>query len=157
RLAANLLSRLPYSVASHNSRLLRQAIRQYAASHSVDLWQCEWTPYAEPLRCLPDARRLVMAQNVESLIWQRYFENETHPLKRWYIGHQWRKFQRFEMRALRETDRTVAVSAEDASLFRSDFCVAKVDVVDNGVDTNYFRPSRGPRDPERILFLGSLD
>ncbi|MBI1914223.1 MAG: glycosyltransferase [Planctomycetes bacterium] len=157
RLAANLLSRLPYSVASHNSRALRRAIRTYAASHHVDLWHCEWTPYAEPLRCLPGGRRLVMAHNVESLIWQRYFENETQPLKRWYIRRQWRKFRRFETRALREADLTIAVSPEDASLFRRDFGVETVDVVDNGVDTEYFRPSPGPRDPDRILFLGSLD
>jgi glycosyltransferase involved in cell wall biosynthesis len=157
RLVANLLSRLPYSVASHNSRALRQAIREYAASHRVDLWHCEWTPYAEPIRCLPGARRLVMAHNVESLIWQRYFENESQPLKRWYIRHQWQKFRRFETRALREADQTIAVSPEDASLFRRDFGVERVDVVDNGVDTDYFRPTLGPRDPGRILFLGSLD
>src|SRR5262249_9092634 len=85
RLAANLLSPLPYSVASHDSRALRRALRAYAAAHRVDLWHCEWTPYARPLRCLPGVRRVVMAHNVESLIWQRYFENETNALKRWYI------------------------------------------------------------------------
>ena len=157
RLALNLLSPLPYSVASHNSRALRRAIREYAASHQVDLWHCEWTPYAEPLRCLSGARRLVMAHNVESLIWQRYFENEMHLLKRWFILQQWRKFVRFERRALRESDRTVAVSPEDAALFQRAFGVDSVDVVDNGVDTEYFRPSSGPRNPDRILFLGSLD
>ncbi len=157
RLAANLVSPLPYSVATHNSRALRRAIRGHAAAHPVDLWHCEWTPYAEALRCLPGATRLAIAHNVESLIWQRYFENERHPLKRWYIGRQWRKFRRFEARALREADRAVAVSPEDAALFRRDFGVERVDVVDNGVDTYYFAPSPGPRDPNRILFLGSLD
>ena len=157
RLAANLLSPLPYSVASHNSTALRRALREYAARHHVDLWHCEWTPYAEPLRELAGARKLVMAHNVESLIWQRYFETEANPLKRWYIGRQWRKFRRFERRALAEADRAVAVSPEDAVLFRTDFGVRHVDVVDNGVDTAYFRPTGGPRLPKRILFLGSLD
>ena len=157
RLAANLLSPLPYSVASHNSRALRRAIRDYAATHPVDLWHCEWTPYAEPLRGLTGARKLVMAHNVESLIWQRYFETEPHPLKRWYIGRQWHKFLSFERRALAEADRAVAVSPDDAELFRKAFGVRNVDVVDNGVDTAYFRPAGGPRLPQRILFLGSLD
>jgi glycosyltransferase involved in cell wall biosynthesis len=157
RLAANLLSPLPYSVASHNSRALRRTIREYAALHHVDLWHCEWTPYAEPLRGLTGARKLVMAHNVESLIWQRYFETEAHPLKRWYIRQQWRKFLNFERRTLAEADRAVAVSPDDAALFRKDFGVRNVDVVDNGVDTTYFRPTGGPRLPRRILFLGSLD
>src|SRR5439155_2998511 len=123
----------------------------------VDVWHCEWTPYARALRGLKGARRVVMAHNVESLIWQRYFENESNPLKRWYIGRQWRKFERFERRALRQADRAVAVSPEDAALFRSRFGVEAVDVVDNGVDVDYFRPGAGPRDPHRVLFLGSLD
>src|SRR6516225_7800949 len=47
RLAANLLSPLPYSVASHNSARLRAALRQHATLFPVDLWHCEWAPYAE--------------------------------------------------------------------------------------------------------------
>ena len=43
------------------------------------------------------------------------------------------------------------------ALFRKDFGIRRVDVVDNGVDTAYFRPGTGPRLPKRILFLGSLD
>ena len=44
RLARNLISPLPYSVATHASRELSQAVCDYAARNSVDLWHCEWTP-----------------------------------------------------------------------------------------------------------------
>jgi glycosyltransferase involved in cell wall biosynthesis len=157
RLGLNLFSSLPYSVASHNSRSLRRAIRELAQRQPVDLWHCEWSPYAEPLRCLPDACRVVTAQNVESLIWQRYYETETNALKRWYIGRQWRKFRRFEQNTLRGVNRTVAVTAEDAALFERDFGVERVEVVDNGVDTAFYQPLDLPRDPKQLLFLGSLD
>jgi glycosyltransferase involved in cell wall biosynthesis len=157
RLAANLLSPLPYSVASHTSRALRRALHAHAATHPVDLWQCEWTPYAEALRGLTEAPRLIVAHNVESLIWERYHATEAHPLKRWYIGRQWRKFERFERRAFAEAAHTVAVSAEDAARLGGSFGARCVDVVENGVDTAYFRPGPGPRDPRRLLFLGSLE
>ena len=140
RLAANLLSPFPYSVASHTSPVLRRAIRDLAAHEKVDLWQAEWTPYAESLRSLDGARRLIMAHNVESQIWRRYYENEAQPLRRWYIGHQWRKYRRFERDAFRRADRVVAVSAEDADLIRQEFGAPHVGVVENGVDTGYFRP-----------------
>ena len=157
RLAANLVSPLPYSVATHTSRALRRAVRRLAARRPVDLWHCEWTPYAEALRDLTGQRRLVMAHNVESLIWQRYGETETNPLKRWYIRRQWRKYERFERRAFAEATRTVAVSPEDAVLMRVHFGATRVDVVDNGVDTAYFQPAATLRDFNRILYLGSLD
>jgi glycosyltransferase involved in cell wall biosynthesis len=157
RLAANLLSPLPYSVATHTSRALRQALAEHAARHPVDVWHCEWTPYAEALRGIAQGRRVVMAHNVESMIWQRYHETETNPLRRWYIGRQWRKFARFERRVLGEVERTIAVSDVDARRFHKDFGALRVDVVENGVDTAYFRPMDVRREPNRLLFLGSLD
>jgi glycosyltransferase involved in cell wall biosynthesis len=157
RLAANLFSPLPYSVASHNSPALREAISAFAATNAVDLWQCEWTPYAEALRVVGRGRKLVMAHNVESLIWQRYHETTTNKLKRWYIARQWWRFQRFERQAFARATRIVAVSAADAALIRGHFGGERVDVVDNGVDTSYFRPTNVARDPKQILFLGSLD
>jgi polysaccharide biosynthesis protein PslH len=157
RLAANLWSPLPYSVASHASPQLRDAVVNYAADHAVDLWHCEWTPYANSLRGLHGTRRLIMAHNVESLIWQRYAETETNPIKRWYIREQWRKYKHFERRVISEVDQTVAVSDADAALLREEFGAQRVEVVENGVDTSFFQPTEACRQENRILFLGSLD
>ena len=84
---------------------------------------------------------MIVAHNVESLIWQRYHETEANPLKRWYVGRQWRKFERFERRAYGEADCTVAVSADDAARIRGWFGAGRVQVIDNGVDTLFtFNP-----------------
>jgi glycosyltransferase involved in cell wall biosynthesis len=213
RLAANLFSPLPYSVATHRSAQLLHEAQQLTRDDPPDLWHCEWTPYAEYLRPTKPGRVVgdacgnipwvVMAHNVESLIWERYFHTEKHPLKRWYIKKQFQKFERFEAWAYSACDTAIAVSDEDAQLIRSRFFAKKttrtpadsggskyltpqppsrsgkgqpdfpfplrggagegffgpkIAVVDNGVDTAYFAPrSHGPRDPYRILFLGSLD
>jgi glycosyltransferase involved in cell wall biosynthesis len=98
-----------------------------------------------------------MAHNVESLIWQRYTETETNPIKRWFLRQQWKKFEAFERWAYTTATRTVAVSPDDAQLMREHFGATRVEVVDNGVDTVYFRPTDLAREPKTILFLGSLD
>jgi glycosyltransferase involved in cell wall biosynthesis len=157
RLAANLLSPWPYSVVTHTSAALRDALATHGRRHLVDLWHCEWTPYAANLRGLPGPK-LVMAHNVESQIWQRYFETETNALKRWYIGRQWRKFARFERWAAADADLMVAVSEEDAERLRHEFAAPRVTVVENGVDVHHFTPSaEDVSGPPQILFLGSLD
>lgn len=154
RLLGNLFSPLPYSVASHLSPQLRDAMSR---CKDVDLWHCEWTPYAEYLRGHTATPWIVVAHNVESLIWQRYAENESHPAKRWYIRRQWHKFWNFERWAYSAATRTVAVSPDDARLIQGEFAGRNVDVIDNGVDTHYFHPTDSPREPQTILFLGSLD
>jgi polysaccharide biosynthesis protein PslH len=157
RLLWNLLSPLPYCVQVHNGGALQRAIRRYAATHEVDLWHCEWTPYGESLQPIVPGPWIIMAHNVESLIWQRYYEHESNALKRWYIKEQWRKFERFERRMFAAAASTIAVSDDDARLMRERFGAARVDVVDNGADTALFQPDGSVRDPATFLFLGSLD
>jgi glycosyltransferase involved in cell wall biosynthesis len=157
RLAANLLSALPYSVTSHQSVPMEHAISEWGAKQNVDVWQLEWTGYLPMLDWLLPGPRVIVAHNVDTLIWQRYYENEGNVLKKTYLKTQWRKFRRFEESAFRQATRVVAVSEEDARLIRADFGQPNVDVVDNGIDRAFFEGVTGQRDPTRILFLGALD
>lgn len=158
RVAANLASRLPYSIASHRNRSVRDEIRRLAASEKIDLFQFEALGYADVLAGT-GARTMVIAHNVESLIWERLHQTERQPVKRWFIGHQLRKYERYEGAVMRGASRVVAVSHEDAVLLKDRFGVSDAAVVDNGVDVKYFTADAAERhpDPKRILFLGSLD
>ncbi len=164
RLAGNLLSPLPFSVTTHTSPELVTAVAEFAEQTEVDVWHCEWTPYAQVLRRALGKRLrrvpwVVMAHNVESLIWKRYAETEENSVKRWYVRRQWQKFERFERWAFAHAMWTVAVSEDDATLIRATLDgTEQTEVVDNGVDTEYFRPQRDvERDPYRLAFIGSLD
>jgi polysaccharide biosynthesis protein PslH len=156
-LARNLLSSMPYSVQVHNSPGVHQAIREHAARNKVDVWQFEWLPYLDALRDIPDARSVVVAHNVDALVWQRFYEIERGWLKRWYIRQQWQKFERYERRIFNQTSRVVAVTPDDAKLIQSLYGVPRVDMVDNGVDNAWFQSVRAERNPKQILFLGTLD
>lgn len=159
RLIGNLFSSRPYSVESHLSPALKAAANRISKEQPIDLWQLEW-PMFLPLveRGGPQsAPRVTVAHNVESLIWKRYVETTTNPLKKAFLENQRRKFDRFERWALQESDRVIAVSEEDAELIRRDFGQPRVDVVDNGVDPEFYAHVTGPRDAKTILFLGALD
>jgi glycosyltransferase involved in cell wall biosynthesis len=156
RLAANLASGRPYSVTSHQSAAMRRTIQEYASKNQVDLWQVEWSAYLPALEGI-QGPRLLVAHNVDTLIWQRYYENAGGFAKRLFLKQQWHKFEKFERWAFKESNRVVTVSAEDAALIRERFGQPKVDVVDNGIDRDYFEGVTGRRDPRRILFLGALD
>jgi glycosyltransferase involved in cell wall biosynthesis len=157
RLVGNLLSPLPYSVASHLSPLVRRTVNELADRNRFDLWHFEWPAYAEALHPSRRVPVVVSAPNVDTLIWQRYHENEKHPFKRWYIKQQWRKFEAFERRVFQRATRVVAVTRDDATILRDQFGVERVEVVDNGVDRAYYESVNGRRIPDRLLYLGALD
>ena len=64
RLAANLSSTLPYSVASHHGPQWVAAVRRLAARGDVDLWQAEWAGGMSAFEGLRRAPTLIMAHNV---------------------------------------------------------------------------------------------
>jgi glycosyltransferase involved in cell wall biosynthesis len=156
RLAANLSSSVPYSIASHRSVPMRDAVGEYAAKNDVQLWQFEYLAYMETME-RPGERRIIVAHNAETLIWQRYHENATNLAKKWFLRGQWQKMLRYERSVLPRADCVVAVSSEDARILREDLGATSVEVVDNGIDRAFFESVTGVRDPHRILFLGALD
>jgi glycosyltransferase involved in cell wall biosynthesis len=100
---------------------------------------------------------VIAAHNVDTVIWQRYYEAEKDPLKKRLLRVQWQRFRRFEEAAFRRASRVVAVTEEDARLIREQFGQPEVDVVENGIDRDFFEPIKGQRNPSRILYLGALD
>src|SRR5438045_2444926 len=85
RLFLNLFSFRPYSVTSHDSKLMWQTIRQSfwhgGIQAPVDVWQVEWPPYLAAIDPSLPGPRVAVAHNVDTLIWQRYYENEASGLK----------------------------------------------------------------------------
>jgi glycosyltransferase involved in cell wall biosynthesis len=155
RLVRNLFETWPYSVASHQSELLRQTVARLHGERRFDVQQIEWTGY---LPMVPaGVPRVSIAHNVETVIWQRSAETAANPLKRAFLVMQARKMEAFERWAVRAGERLVAVSEEDARIFRTRFGAERVDVVDNGVDNDFFADVTGSRDPFTVLFLGALD
>jgi glycosyltransferase involved in cell wall biosynthesis len=74
-----------------------------------------------------------------------------------FLKEQYRKYARFEKKVFSQCDRLITVSEEDAVLARDAFRAGEVQVVDNGVDIEFFHPGEQERDPRNLLFLGSLD
>src|SRR5205085_668961 len=116
----------------------------------VDLWQLEWSAYLPMLGPGPRASRLLIAHNVDTLIWQRYHDTAMGLARRLFLKQQWRRFERFERWAFARAERVVAVSPDDADIIKDRFGQPDVDVVENGIDRAYFEGVGGPRDGHRI-------
>src|SRR5205085_12171848 len=110
---------------------------------------------------------VIFTHNVESEIWRRHAETKSGINKRLY-GAQYRRMLRFEGRTLARFDGVLAVSDVDRDTFARLYGAAiggAVQVVETGVDTDYFRPvaDAQPLGTERraisngLVFTGSMD
>lgn len=67
------------------------------------------------------------------------------------------RWRHFEADAVRKLPNQIVCAAEDAQRLRSRFEGFHPVVIENGVDPLEFAPRDAPRDPNRLLFVGSLD
>ena len=157
-LIANLLSPLPYAVSRYEVPALRERLRTICRERNVDVVVCD---FLAPSINVPDdlgVPVVLFQHNVEAMIWERYALVATHPLKKAYMGEQWRRMKRFEAAECRRVNSVVAVSTQDAEVFRRDYGVHEAPDVPTGVDTDYFvRQPDVPRVPGSMVFTGSMD
>ena len=152
RLLCNLFSKYPYVVTSHYSKQFARAFERALDDIKPDLICCEWSPYAIYIKDVTGPRKLIVAHNIEGLIWRRYWENETRSVFKWYIGKQMRKMEEFEQAAFNWADGATAVSSIEAEQLADYNPDLKVAVIDNGVDLNYFTPKRKKPSALQLVF-----
>lgn len=157
RLLSNLFSQWPYIVTSHHSAAFEQALERCLRDDPPDLILCAWSPYAIFLKNLDSVIRVIGSVNIESQIWWRYYENESNAMKRWYIGRQAAKVERFERLAFQWSEGATAVTRQEADVIASYDSSLKVDVIDNGVDLEYFSGSGKGATESHLVFTGSMD
>jgi len=151
----NFLSRKPFSTVYHIKKPFIEKLKEVLATEKPDLVHCEWTNLAPFLEGVHGIPRVISAHNVESDIWKRLGENASNPLIRLLGWQQARKIERLEREWYAKVDLCIAVSDEDAKVIRG--YGAKVGVVENGVDVEYYDVCGDNVDQNWIIFVASFD
>ncbi|RYD35157.1 MAG: glycosyltransferase [Verrucomicrobiaceae bacterium] len=158
-----LFSQSPYAATRFRSNAWEKSISAILKRQAFDLLICDFLfPSAslpwEQLRSPGSPALLLFQHNVESQIWQRRAENSSE-LSRPYWREQWKRMERFEGKMSRRFDGVVAVSEDDADIFRRRFELDNViGHVATGVDGDHFQTVPRLLDgAPKIVFLGSMD
>jgi sugar transferase (PEP-CTERM/EpsH1 system associated) len=157
-LLRNMASALPYAVARYGSAPMRRAVAERCARGDVDVVVCDFL--APSLNVPHDLRvpAVLFQHNVEAMIWERHAQVARHPVKRAYLREQWRRMRRWEASECHRFNHVIAVSPQDADVFRARYGLDAVSDVPTGVDTEFFRPSGvEAREPHGLVFTGSMD
>jgi glycosyltransferase involved in cell wall biosynthesis len=100
---------------------------------------------------------VLFAHNVEHAIWQRLVRVERRRWARALLALEWRKMRRWEARACRRADLTVAVSAVDGNRLAAIAPSARITAIPTGVDVAYFKPGTQAEDRSHVVFTGAMD
>ncbi len=143
------------------SGLLIAALRRCLAQHPIDLVHLEdlgWEGYAA---ALGDAPTVLVKQNVEARMWASLAASKRMGTPGWALTtlEAW-SLRRWEGRAAARFGRAVVTAAAEREALAALGCPrARIAIVPNGVDTDYFAPYVAQADSlryDKIVFTGAL-
>ncbi len=165
RSLGGLLTGAPLTEGYYRDGRMRDWVRRTAAAEPIErvfVYSSSMAQYV-PKRLPGGARVVVDFVDVDSDKWRQYAEKKSWPVSAIY-RRECRTLLALERRVSMSVDATVLVSEDEAALFRrlSPDTAAKTFGVANGVDFEFFDPSRGyeaPFDPagDNLVFTGAMD
>lgn len=153
----SLLSGRSYVHFVHDSRVFELRLLTLLTENDFSLVHIDSLDLARVLPKVAKLPTVLTHHNVESALLARRARAEKSFFRRWYITHQARLMRNEEMRALPVVDLNVAVSSEDAADLRKMTGNAKVVVVPNGVDIDYFAPASQEEAVQGCIFVGGTN
>jgi sugar transferase (PEP-CTERM/EpsH1 system associated) len=156
-LILNLVSSLPYAIQKYRSSALRRTIERELRLGDFEIVICDFLASSINLPPALSRPSVLFQHNVESTIWRRHYETQTHSFKREFFRSQWRRMLKYEKAACAEFDAVVAVSKVDRNLMLQEFGLSDVYEVPTGVDTDFFRPRSSAARASELVFTGSMD
>jgi len=149
----------PFAVSKFTHPAVAGTVRRWLDEERFDVAVCDFLSASLNFPSPPPTPTVLFQHNVESSLWQRMAETETHPLRRAAYRLEAVKMVRYESSALGRFHHVIAVSERDRRQMMAMNPSCGISVVPTGVDTRKFAHSPAPEKPgpPRIVFTGSMD
>lgn len=150
----NVMSRTPQQIFAAASTGMTEAIESVIAEEDVDIihiHSLQFAPYALPYK----KPKVIDLVETMSLMYERMLPHR-HDLMSLIYRLENAKVRSYECAALRDFDRVLVMSEPIKEYLLDLGCNANVSVVRVGIDTDYFKPEKTRREPNRIVFVGTM-
>jgi sugar transferase (PEP-CTERM/EpsH1 system associated) len=151
----------PLRVAYYRSPVFVRRIREVIDRQNIDVVHGELIKVVPALKAvLAEANIPILYDSVDCTSWFLYQEVETarNPLKKAFAYSELQKMRRYERHGLVDFDQLIITTASDRDKLGTQTGQTQhIEVVSNGVDSDYFTPYKGPGAADSLVFCAKLD
>ncbi|MFT3929931.1 MAG: glycosyltransferase [Spongiibacteraceae bacterium] len=148
----------PYNLRWLESDAYAAAVKEWTSQTQYDIVHFDTIsllPYLDSM--VRPAATVLDHHNIESHMLLRRAENEPSWLKRMYYGREGRLVEAFEKRYCPQFSLNITCSDIDTERLREISPQSKVMTIPNGVDLGYFVPQGLEKQPQKLVFVGTLN
>lgn len=157
RLIRSLFSIDPYTIWRHYSKSFSKRVNDLISTEGFDLIHCDILPLAYTVRNKNGIFRSITDHDVSYLKCMRMGKQGWNiPLKSFLYLESW-KLKRLESKMFTQVDLGVTVSELDKKILQTLCPGGKFVVVENGVETEKFKPSNEKVETNKLVWVGGFD
>ena len=157
----NLFSQKSLHIVRFIKKEMTQKLVALLSAETFDIVQLEsifMTSYIDVIRKHSNAKIILRAHNVESLIWDRMMHQDKNPLKKRYLKLLGRRLRKYEMDVLSRVDGIIPISKVDLDYFTNFGCQTPMIAIPFSISTEKFRDTTfGTPEPLSFFHIGSMD
>lgn len=160
RLSTGLARRMPLIQAFHYSPAIARHVRQLTAENSYDIIHIEFpflASYVAAVAPRSRAKKVLSMHNIETVRLQQELKLSLWGARHLLVLGNQLFFGSWEAQSLRKFDGILAVSEPDRQWARQHAPGATLELVPNGVDTDYFSPRPPSGSSRTLVFTGLMD
>jgi glycosyltransferase involved in cell wall biosynthesis len=154
--ATSLATSHPFITQEYLRPEMARALERFIDEESVDVVHSHFLHMSQYVDHKRNAAFVHDAHNLEHVLWQRYAQTLTNPLKHAFAATQSDKLVRLQQRVARASEKCVVLSDDDRAEYLRICPEADLTTVPNGADVDYWTPRNGPVEPNSILYFGNL-
>lgn len=99
---------------------------------------------------------IIDQHNIEYELLRRTYQQETSPVRKWYSRLEYHLLRPLEIERCQQADIVLATSEEDRLILKRALPRNVIEVVPNGVDTDFFQNNSSEETSGQIVFTGTM-
>jgi len=157
RLMGSLISLDPYTFWRHYSLSYLKRIDELTKTGEFDLIHCDILPLAFTIRNNKHLPCIVTDHDVSYLKALRMGRQARNPFLKLLLYLEAFKLKRLESKVFKQADMGIAVSEVDKKVLKELCPEGNLEVIENGVDTDEFKPTYEEIDKDSLVWVGGFE
>jgi glycosyltransferase involved in cell wall biosynthesis len=156
-LMKSFLTKVPLSTYIYRSESMVHAIERITSKNHIDVIHADTLGMIEPLFHKLTQKKVLTHHDIESHKMSRRIKNEKNILKQIVFKHEYNCIYEYENKYCKKFDLNLTVSEVDCERLREIHGDINTEVIENGVDCDYFKYYPGNYNSKELIFMGALD
>lgn len=151
-----LFSKEPLSNAYYSSRQMKEGIEKTIKKYDIKIAYAYSSNVYQYVSKIKNIKKIFHLADVDSEKWRKLAKKGSKALRFLYKLEATR-LRDWEINSAREADYSILCTEEEKKLFISIGAEGRIEVVKNGVDTDYFTNLKNVEKEQAIIFTGVMD